>query len=72
MHVKNPVQPGDGDPRHGLPNTYRNHGCHCDRCTPAHSVAHREWENADPTRLLRKRDAMRIRRGQSKDRNSVS
>lgn len=24
-----------GDPRHGTPNGYVNHGCHCDRCRAA-------------------------------------
>lgn len=30
--VKNKVQAGDGDPRHGKESTYRNHDCRCDLC----------------------------------------
>jgi hypothetical protein len=31
----------DGDPRHGTPNGYGNHGCRCDRCREANRVQHR-------------------------------
>lgn len=31
--VRNPVKPGDGDPRHGKPSTYTNHACRCPLCT---------------------------------------
>lgn len=27
-----PIQPGDGDPRHGTPVGYTDHGCRCDLC----------------------------------------
>jgi hypothetical protein len=35
--VKNPIQPGDGDPRHGLYSSYKNHGCRCDLCRAANA-----------------------------------
>jgi hypothetical protein len=35
--IKNPVQPGDGDPRHGTMNGYINHGCRCDLCRAANT-----------------------------------
>ncbi len=33
--VKNPIRPGDGDPRHGTTNGYINHGCRCAECRGA-------------------------------------
>lgn len=35
MTVRNRIQPGDGDPRHGTTNGYRNHRCRCRPCTDA-------------------------------------
>jgi hypothetical protein len=43
MPVKNPIKPGDGDPRHGTLNGYTNHACRCDLCTTANTEAHREY-----------------------------
>jgi hypothetical protein len=48
MPVKNRIQPGDGDERHGTLNGYTNHGCHCDLCTEAHRVAHLDYMHANP------------------------
>lgn len=33
--IKNKVQPGDGDPRHGKSSTYTNHKCRCELCQAA-------------------------------------
>ena len=33
--IKNRIQPGDGDPRHGSPSSYKNHGCRCEQCRAA-------------------------------------
>ena len=35
MPVRNKIQAGDGDPRHGTENGYVNHGCRCDACMAA-------------------------------------
>lgn len=32
MTVKHPIQPGDGDPRHGTSTGYNHHGCKCEEC----------------------------------------
>ena len=42
--IKNPVQPGDGDPRHGKASTYNNHRCRCDLCRAAINKYHQERE----------------------------
>jgi hypothetical protein len=62
MAVKNRIQPGDGDPRHGKPWSYNNHGCRCDECTETHRISHYEWEHADPARLARHAQVERDRR----------
>lgn len=49
--VKNPIQPGDGDWRHGTLGGYNNHGCRCDECREANRVSHLAYMNADPERL---------------------
>jgi hypothetical protein len=33
--AENPVQPGDGDSRHGSYSTYVNHRCRCELCRRA-------------------------------------
>lgn len=53
MTTRNKIVEGDGDPRHGTPNGYRNHGCHCDECRAAHSAKHHQCMNADPERLAK-------------------
>lgn len=35
--VANPIQPGDGDPRHGKITSYTNHGCRCPLCRAANA-----------------------------------
>lgn len=34
---RNPIQPGDGDPRHGTAGGYTNHGCRCAACRAANA-----------------------------------
>lgn len=45
MKVKNPVQPGDGDPRHGNYTTYSNHRCSCELCRSAWAKYNRELQD---------------------------
>lgn len=37
------IEAGDGDPRHGTHNGYTNLRCRCDRCRAANTASHREW-----------------------------
>ena len=37
MAIRNPIQAGDGDSRHGLYSSYQNHGCRCDLCRAANA-----------------------------------
>lgn len=37
------IAPGDGNPRHGTDNGYRNLGCRCDRCRAANAASHLAW-----------------------------
>jgi hypothetical protein len=34
------IEPGDGDPRHGTYNGYRNLSCRCDDCRAANTAYH--------------------------------
>ncbi len=43
MTVRNRIQSGDGDPRHGTTNGYSNHGCRCEDCTVAWATYHRQY-----------------------------
>lgn len=49
--IKNPVQPGDGDPRHGSASTYTNHVCRCDLCRAAWAQAQQRRKDARVLRL---------------------
>jgi hypothetical protein len=60
--VKNPIQPGDGDPRHGTAGAYSNHGCRCPLCTEAQRVKQVTYMNADPERLRLHAERMSQRR----------
>ncbi len=42
MTVKARIQPGDGDPRHGTANGYKNLRCRCDDCREAATAYLRE------------------------------
>lgn len=59
--VKNPIQPGDGDPRHGRPSSYVNHACRCPLCTEAFRVEHLRYMHADPERLRKHAERERQR-----------
>lgn len=51
MMAKDPVQPGDGDPRHGTDSTYQNHACRCELCRQAHLEAQRVGNISRAARL---------------------
>lgn len=51
MTTVNRITAGDGDPRHGTANAYKNHRCRCEMCTRANAVYQRTWMNAEPYRL---------------------
>lgn len=57
--IKNKIVEGDGDPRHGSTNGYRNHGCRCPECTAAASATQREYMHADPERARRHAERQR-------------
>jgi len=48
MPLKNPIKPGDGDPRHGTLNGYTNHGCRCEFCRQANTDAHYDYMQDNP------------------------
>jgi hypothetical protein len=35
---RNPIRPGDGDPRHGTLGGYTNHRCRCPECREANRI----------------------------------
>lgn len=49
--IKNPVQAGDGDPRHGSASTYTNHACRCVMCRAAWARAQQRRKDARLSRL---------------------
>lgn len=53
MTVRNRIQPGDGDARHGTANAYRNHGCRCDACTAANREYQRDYLRRHPEQRWR-------------------
>lgn len=57
MPVQHPIQPGDGDSRHGTANGYKNHKCRCDECQAGWAAYSRDWTAADPLRRKRHRVA---------------
>lgn len=59
--LRNPIQPGDGDPRHGTSNGYSNHGCRCPLCTEAHAVKHKQYMHNHPEQQEKHRSAQRER-----------
>lgn len=42
-HVRNGIEPGDGDPRHGSANGYNNLGCRCPDCRDANAARQRDY-----------------------------
>lgn len=60
------IYPGDGDPRHGTPNGYRNLGCHCDDCKAANAKEQHRYMHADPVRLQRHAERMAQKRKAAK------
>jgi len=62
MTVRDLVTAGDGDPRHGKPGTYTNHGCRCDLCRKAHNAYRRDLYARAPLIRAHHRDRYRTRK----------
>ena len=62
MSVRNRIQPGDGDPRHGTLNGYKNHKCHCALCRAAWAKHHVQYMDAHPEQREKARLRERARR----------
>jgi hypothetical protein len=56
------------DPRHGLPSSYRNYNCRCDKCKAGNTKSHFEYmhDPAHPERLVRHRTSIAMSRANLK------
>jgi hypothetical protein len=68
---RTPIQPGDGDPRHGTVNGYGNLQCRCPDCTEAYRVRHLADMHSHPDRAQRHAKRMALRRQALKGVESV-